>query len=127
MKIYKVQRFGELMVTRTYIKGPEAIAYPRLLIDTGWTYTIISPTILTFIGCPPESSTERRLIATGSRYERLAVVQVDQFSCLGESVEGIYVLAHALPFGTYVDGLLGMDFLRQFPIVNSNLIRMKWF
>lgn len=34
MRIYKVQRFGKLTVVR---------AYPKLLIDTGSTYTISFP------------------------------------------------------------------------------------
>jgi len=42
MKIYKAQRLGSLMVVKVYIRGPEAVAYPRMLIDTGAVVTIIA-------------------------------------------------------------------------------------
>ncbi len=34
------------------------------------------------------------------------------FQCLGQKIEQMAVVAHTLPFGSLVDGLLGMDFLR---------------
>ena len=39
------------------------------------------------------------------------IVSVPWFHCLGQRVEGFPVAAHTLPPGTFVDGLLGMDFL----------------
>ena len=116
MKVYKVQRVGSLLVVKTYLRGPETAAYPRLLIDTGSTYTIIAQEILESIGCSPGLAKERRRIATASGYEMLPVVWVQQFCCLGQCIEDGYVLAHTLPFGTYVDGLLGMDFMQRFPM-----------
>ncbi|RKY59091.1 MAG: transcriptional regulator [Candidatus Latescibacterota bacterium] len=114
MKVYKVQMVGNLMVVRAYLRGPEAEAYPRLLVDTGSTYTIIAHELLESIGCSPALAKERRRVTTASGYEMLPVVQVQQFRCLGQSMEDTYVLAHTFPFGTYVDGLLGMDFMRRF-------------
>lgn len=116
MKVYKVQRLGKLMVVKARIKGQEASAYPRLLIDTGSTYTIVAHEILESIGCGPVFYKERRRIATASGYEMLPVVLVEQFNCLGQSLKNYHVLGHTLPFGTYVDGLLGMDFLSRFEI-----------
>lgn len=116
MKIYKPQRFGELMVTKVYIRGPKGAATPRLLIDTGSTYTIVAPEILKSIGCDPVGATRTVRIITGSRHEVLPCVKILQLSCFGQVVENTYVLAHSLPPGVYVDGLLGMDFLRRFPI-----------
>jgi len=104
------------MIVKAYLKGPEAIAYPKLLIDTGSTYTIIAQEILESIGCSPALAEERKRIVTASGYEMLPVVKVQRFSCLGCSVENGHVLAHTFPFGTYVDGLLGMDFLQRFLI-----------
>jgi len=116
MKLYKVQRLGSLLVVRSYLKGPEAAVYPRLLIDTGSTYTIVAQEILESIGCSPGLAKERMRIATASGYEMCPVVWIQQFSCLGQCIEDWYVLAHTLPFGTYVDGLLGMDFMQSFPM-----------
>lgn len=116
MKIYRPHRFGELMVTKAYIRGPKGTATPRLLIDTGSTYTVIAPAILRSIGCDPATATQTVRIFTGSRPENPPYVKILQLSCLGQVVENMYVLAHSLPPEVYVDGLLGMDFLRRFPI-----------
>lgn len=116
MKIYRVERVGALMVTTVYIRGPQSVAYPLLMIDTGSTYTIIRTKLLEDIGYTPASATVYRLIVTASKYERLPVVKVEQLNCLGIFMKDFKVLAHTLPRGIPVDGLLGMDFLQRFPI-----------
>jgi predicted aspartyl protease len=104
------------MVVKAFIKGPGAIAYPRMLIDTGSVVTIIAQEILESVGCSPASAIERKRIVTASGYEILPVVTVQEISCFGYLVKDYPVVAHTLPFGTYVNGLLGMDFLKQFDI-----------
>ncbi|MBI5183510.1 MAG: hypothetical protein HY999_04020, partial [Nitrospinae bacterium] len=64
----------------------------------------------------PAMTKEKQRIITGSGYEIVPVVHISKFHCLGEFIENFKVLAHTLPFGTYVDGLLGMDFMNQFKI-----------
>ena len=44
----------------------------------------------------------------------LPEVKVDEFHSLGQLVERFPVLAHTIPLGSQVDGLLGMNFLRRF-------------
>jgi hypothetical protein len=46
----------------------------------------------------------------------LLLVCLSKFYCLGKSIKYFDVLAHTLPFGTYVDGLLGMDFMNRFEV-----------
>lgn len=41
---------------------------------------------------------------------------MSKFNCLGKLLKNFHILAHTLPFGVYVDGLLGMDFLNNFEI-----------
>lgn len=101
---------------KAFIEGPEGKAYPRLLLDTGSAYTIISQEILENIGCSPSIAKERKRIITGSGYEIVPVVYINRFHCFGKSLEDFKVLAHTLPFGTYVDGLLGMDFMNLFEV-----------
>lgn len=101
---------------KAFIEGKEGKAYPRLLLDTGSAYTIISQEILENIGCSPAIPKRRQRIITGSGYEIVPVVDANRFHCLGKAIENFEVLAHTLPFGTYVDGLLGMDFMNRFEI-----------
>ena len=116
MKIHRVGRIGALMVTTAYVRGPKSIAYPFLMIDIGSTYTIIRTKLLEDIGYTPASAATHKRIVTASKYENLPVVKVEQFNCLGVFTADFDVLAHTLPHGIPVDGLLGMDLLRQFPI-----------
>jgi len=114
MKIYKAQRSGKLLIVKAYIKGNDAEHYPRLLIDTGSTYTIIAQEILEAIGCSPATPIQRERITTANGYIIIPAVQLQKFHCLGEYKENMAVLAHTFPFGTYIDGLLGMDFLSEY-------------
>jgi len=111
MKIYRLERHGHLFMVKAFLEGFEGKAYAKLLLDTGSAYTIISQEILESIGCSPAFAKRKQRIITGSGYEIVPVVSLSTFHCLGKSIGGFEVLAHTLPFGTYVDGLLGMDFI----------------
>jgi predicted aspartyl protease len=114
--VYKAEKKGSLLLIRAYIEGASGKAYPKLLIDTGSAYTLISQEILESIGCSPALPKRNQRIITGSGYEIVPVVSVNQFNCLGRLINNFEIFAHTLPFGAYVDGLLGMDFLNKFEI-----------
>lgn len=118
MKVYKAQVFGQLMGTSAYIRRPQSDGHLKLLVDTGSVYTILTRNILEAVGYSPTSAKEFRFIVTGSKVERLPRLCLQQFNCLGQFIENYNVLSHDFPIeiGRYFDGLLGMDFLRQFPI-----------
>lgn len=101
---------------RSFIEGPEGKSYPKLLLDTGSAYKIISNEILENIGCSPSVPRKKQRIIAGSGYEIVPVVCLNKFHCLGKSLENFEVLAHTLPSGVFVDGLLGMDFLNRFEV-----------
>ena len=103
-------------MTRSFVKGERGKAYPKLLIDTGSAYTIISQELLEFVGSSPATASKRQRIITVSGYEVVPVISVETYSCFGKTIEDFTVLGHTLPFGVYVDGLLGMDFLSKFDI-----------
>jgi len=70
--------------------------------------------ILESIGCSPALPKRTQRIITGSGYEIVPVVSVNQFHYLGSLLNNFEIFAHTLPFGAYVDGLVGMDFLNKF-------------
>ncbi len=128
MKIYKPLKVGRLMGVRAYVRGPNGEALVKLLVDTGATYTIIGRKVSELIGCLPALSQGHRRILTASGVKMLPVIEVSLFHCLGQQVENRVLLAHNLPSGIYVDGLLGMDFLSEFcfdikPAVNEIICR----
>ncbi len=114
MKVYRLEKHGSLLMTRAFVEGQSGKAYPKLLIDTGSTYTILSQEMLESIGSSPATATQRQRIITGSGYQIAPVVLLNSFSCFGKFLKDFYILGHTLPFGVYVDGLLGMDFLGKF-------------
>ena len=116
MRTYKAEKRGPLLLVKAFVEGTEGRAYLTLLLDTGSAYTLISQEILESIGCSPAVPKRTQRIITGSGYEIVPVILVSKFHCLGNLLEDFEILAHTLPFGVYVDGLLGMDFLGRFEI-----------
>jgi aspartyl protease family protein len=91
----------------------------RLLVDTGSTYTILPDEMLYSLALDPSINRERVRLITGSSYLIAPRVEVHRFSCLGHTVEKFKVVAHTLPPESFVDGLLGMDFLTRVKAVIS--------
>ena len=50
MKVYRVEKFGSLLVVRACLEGIDGRTYPKLLVDTGSTYTIVFYEVLESIG-----------------------------------------------------------------------------
>lgn len=115
-KIYKLEKQGNLLTTRGFLEGDQGKAYPKLLVDTGSAYTIISQELLEFVGSSPAAASKRQRIITGSGYEIVPVVSVQAFHCFGKTLKDYLIYGHTLPTGIFVDGLLGMDFLSKFDI-----------
>jgi len=112
MTRYLLERVGSLLLTKAAVSGPAGVKVVRLLVDTGSVYTILPVEVLESVDCSPAASTAHVRLITGSGYLIAPKVQVSWFQCLGQKVEQMAVVAHTLPFGSLVDGLLGMDFLR---------------
>jgi predicted aspartyl protease len=108
---YTLTRTGNLFIARAAVKGPAGTKVINLLIDTGSTYTILPVEVLESIGISPAASEEHERIATGSGYIIAPKVTVRSLSTLGKEFRRTKVIAHTLPFGGPIDGLLGMDIL----------------
>jgi len=110
---YSLQRIGHLLSLRAVVSGKEGTRVVRLLVDTGSTYTILPNEVLSSIGLDPFASKERVRIVTGSGYLVVPQIKVQRFDCLGCKIEGFEVVGHTIPPESFVDGLLGMDFLTR--------------
>ena len=114
MRVYKAEKRGSLLLVRAFVEGTSGKAYPKLLIDTGSAYTLISREILESIGYSPALPERTKRIITGSGYEIVPAIRVNRIHCMDNLLEDFEILAHTLPLGAYIDGLLGMDFLSRF-------------
>ena len=101
-----------LIVVAAEVTGPTGRAILRLALDTGATSTLINKGPLIAVGYDPASSADQIEVTTGSGIEMVSVVEVLEFSALGQQRSEMPVLAHTLPASAGVDGVLGLDFLR---------------
>ena len=95
----------------------------RLLVDTGASMTTVSPGILRALGYRVNG--KEAVFNTANGQVRASVVTLESLSLGAGRVVSLDVGALALS-GTPVDGLLGMNFLREFEFsldqVDSKLI-----
>ncbi|MEK6320500.1 MAG: retropepsin-like aspartic protease [Acidobacteriota bacterium] len=114
MKRYHLTVRNGLFFTRAALRQQKLFRVVSLLIDTGASLTIISWGTLLSLGLDPTASAIRQPVTTANGLVWMPQVEIEEFNALGESVGSFRVLAHTIPLGTQVNGVLGMDFLRQF-------------
>lgn len=102
---------GHILV-HAQITGPAASTAALLALDTGALATVISHDILTAVGIDPTPASHFVQAITGSGIVNAAVVTLAKISALGQNRINFPVLAHTLPPGAGVDGVLGLDFFR---------------
>ena len=88
----------------------------RLALDTGATITTIPPEAAFSIGLNPASGHKTIEVTMGSAVVLCPVVTIPKFSCLGHEVKGLDVICHSLPSESNVDGLIGLNFLKNFKV-----------
>jgi len=114
-KLYRVHRQGNPLILRAAIGGADgSVVILRLLLDTGASYTMLPVEAVEAIGCDTHHPLRRVRIIAANGVIVAPAVAVPWFHCLGQRVEQWPVVAHTLPPGAFVDGLLGMDFLTHF-------------
>ena len=111
---HHLDRRGNLLLLRAAVGGADgSVVVLRLLLDTGASFTVLPVEALETIGCETHRPLRRVRMVVASGVIVAPVVAVPWFHCLGQRLEGFLVAAHTLPPGTFVDGLLGMDFLSR--------------
>jgi len=84
-----------------------------MALDTGATYTMIPWGIAEVLGYKPALSKKRIELITASGVEKAPVITLKSISLLKKKVEDVKTIVHDLPSKSYVDGLLGLSFLKQ--------------
>jgi predicted aspartyl protease len=91
------------------IRSEEAI----FALDTGATKTVINIDLLKRIGYTAKDFSNKIMITTGSGKANTHLMNVRLFEAFSLQKRNFSVLAYQLPVTTYVEGLLGLDFIRN--------------
>jgi predicted aspartyl protease len=85
----------------------------HLALDTGASSTVIGWEALAFVGYGKDDAFGQVQMTTGSATEVVPRIKLKQLDALGKRRQDVGIVAHTLPAGASVDGLLGLDFLRK--------------
>jgi len=102
-----------LVIVTIGIFGPLGGKIVRLAVDTGSLPTVIHPKHLAEIGYDVSQASGSTQIITASGTVDVHNFTLVHMNALGQRQDDVPVISHALPLRTRVDGLLGLDFVRQ--------------
>ena len=102
-----------VVVVPAEVFGPSGNVVLHMAVDTGATQTMINVGLLAFAGYDPSLVPDRVQVTTGSGVEYAPRVPVERIEVLGQERRNFPVLAHTLPPSAHVDGLLGLDYMRE--------------
>ena len=104
---------GRLIEVLGTITGPAGSFSLRLAVDTGATFTVIALTAISALGYDPNSLQSGPTVVTGTGLVPTWSVLAQHFQALGWQRSDFPLLTYSLPRALGVDGLLGLDFLRD--------------
>lgn len=111
---FKFDPLTPVIVLDVEIEGSTEKTTKRMAFDTGATYILLPWEVAELIGY--EDSKEKTTLITASGVELAPIVTLKSVAVLGKKVKNVKAVIHDLPPRSYVDGLLGLSFLRNFNI-----------
>lgn len=117
MKISFNGEYGLIYVTAKIYRRKKNGDFKDLLLnlalDTGASATVISRKRLLAVGYDLENIEDEAFITTGSGLITIPKIRIEKLSALGKEKTDFLINAHDLPPTASVDGVLGLDFLRE--------------
>jgi predicted aspartyl protease len=112
-KRYTLRPHGKLLWTKAAFgyQDNELVITARLLIDTGASYTVLSDRLVRSILDQPVPIRQESIM-TASSIVSAPVVAVPWINCLGKQIFDFPIVSLSLPTNAFIDGLVGIDFLR---------------
>lgn len=114
-KINFDNNIGVILVD-VFIKNNIIAKKVRMALDTEATYSIITKEVAQSLELQPELSNEKIQIITASETQEAPVLPLEKIRIGKSEVENIKVIVHDLPQQSLIDGLLGLNFLKNFNI-----------
>ena len=110
---FKFDPTRQLIVVKVRILGPGGDTTIHLALDTGASSTLIGWDALAVVGYQPADAIGQVQMTTGSATQLVPRIRLKQLDALGKRRRALEIIAHTLPTGASVDGLLGLDFIRK--------------
>ncbi len=107
---------ASVILVQVKLKSGDIILEPVMALDTGATYVMVSWDIAEKLSLKPELSRERIETVTASGVEKSPLIELPSLSLAGKEVNNVKSIVHDLPSKSYVDGLLGLSFLKNFNV-----------
>lgn len=112
----KTSRFNParpLIYVAGRVWGPLGDERLSLVLDTGAEMTIIAPDVLDSLGYNPRDGVARTHVTSATSREPGYTIRVKRFAALGFTCTDVLVHAFDLADRADIDGLIGLDYLRQ--------------
>ena len=94
--------------------GPLGSEQLSLVLDTGASMTLLAPDVLDELGYNPRNGVARTHVTSAVSREAGYTIRVSRFTALGFRRTNFLVHAFDLTDRGDIDGLIGLDYLRQF-------------
>jgi predicted aspartyl protease len=104
---------ADLIIIQAEIWGPTGTSQARLALDTGATHSILIPELMDEIGYSARDGIQRAGVRSVIGREEGYLLELKTLSALGFSFANQVVMVLDLPDGDGIDGLLGLEFLKQ--------------
>jgi len=108
---FALSRYGQLLVCKAEVTGPQATRHLALLLDTGSNYTVIATESLEAAGCRTATQRDYIRITTAGGVVFAPRLRTQVLTFFDRRMTDAEVIAYDLPFTGPIDGLLGMDLL----------------
>jgi len=102
-----------LVYVRVKVNFADREVVLNLALDTGASATIISAKKLIEIGYDLNNPEDEIYITTGSGLIFVPKITIEKLTALGKVKNNFQIIAHDFPPTSTVDGVLGLDFLRE--------------
>jgi len=102
-----------LVLVKVHMTGPLSAIKLRFALDTGASCTVVNLEWLKVIGLDESQRGDATMLTTGSRRESAHWFQLESLEALGCKRPNFNVVGLKIPESAGVDGLLGLDFLRE--------------
>ncbi|MBI2105867.1 clan AA aspartic protease [Candidatus Woesearchaeota archaeon] len=88
----------------------------RMALDTGATHVMIPNSFMELLNIKSDQIKEKGELVSATGVEPVSIAVIEKINALRNEAKNVEVMVHNLPSKSYVDGLLGLSFLKNFNV-----------